>query len=415
MATTTYTHGGTANQPFGSASGIKFIDNFVTTAFPTQGPVDPYTGLSMYLVTNVKMYMGGTSGTAGAARLGLWNSAGSYYQVGVQTINGVAATVSSTTALETSPALNAVIVSGRSYYAGGWASASLASKRDTATGSFSSYTGNGTSTTVGTTYNPGNLYFQILYYYLPGAPNAPTVTSKTNTSATISWSLPAGHDNGGTPITGYRVDYSSDGGTNWITWTHGVYSATPATTATITGLKPGGSYIFRVAAKNGVVPGYGINGVDSEVGFYTDASVTWTYDGYSSGPYSPSSASTQLPGGRWNGSVWQPVTPRIVIQGTQTASSLSQGSFTTAASMTLPSVTGIGTNDIIVIRNATNTLFNNTSTNALVTGVTGNTVYYTSSYFNSTGSTITSTSATVEVWRPATIKRYNGSSWSTVM
>lgn len=415
MATTTYTHGGTSNQPFGSASGIKFLDNFVTSSFPTQGPIDPYTGLRMYLVTNVKMYMGGTSGTSGAARIGLWNSAGSYYQVGNQTINGVAATVSSATVLETSPTLNAVIVSGKSYYAGGWASASLASKRDTATGSFSSYTGNGQSTTVGTTYNPGNLYFQILYYYLPGAPNAPTVTSKTSTTATISWSLPAGHDNGGTPITGYRIDYSSDGGTNWITWTHGAYSATPATTATITGLKPGGSYIFRVAAKNGVVPGYGLNGVDGESGFYIDASSTWIYDGVSSGPYSASSTSTQLPGGRWNGYVWQPVTTRICIKGSQTSSGLFQTTFTNIAEVTLPSVSGIAAGDYLIIRNATNSAFNvSTIDSAVVQSITGNTVTYSSPSYNSTPER-SSASATVEVWRNAAVKIYNGSSWSTTL
>lgn len=411
MATTTYTNGGTGLQPFGSASGIKFIDNFVTTSFPTQGSVDPQTGVALYLVYQVKVYMGGTSGTSGAARLGLWNSATSYYQVANQTINGVSATSSSATVLEVAT-LNAVIQSGKSYYAGGWASSSLASKRNNSTGSFSSYTGNGTSGTVGTTYNPGNLYFQILYYYLPTAPASISVTSTTPTTASISWTAPS--DDGGTAVTAYKIQYNKDG-QGWGTWDEGTYGVT-TTSATLTGLRPGSSYQFRVAAKNGVVPGYGINGTDSEAGIYSDTSGDWIYDGYSSGPYVTSSA-TQLPGGIRNAAntAFTAAYPYICIIGTQTASSMNQGTFTYTASMTLPSVTGITAGDYVIIRDATTSSFNISSVGSYVTSVVGNTVNYVSSYFNSTPTPITGTSATVEVWRTAALKRYNGSTWTTVM
>jgi hypothetical protein len=85
--------------------------------------------------------------------------------------------------------------------------------------------------------------------------------------------------------------------------------------------------------------------------------------------------------------------------------------------MTLPSVTGITPGDYVIIRDATNSLFNITSIGSLgyVNSVTGNVVSYSSSYFNSTPSTITSTSATVEIWSAASIRRYNGSTWATVM
>jgi hypothetical protein len=301
------------------------IDGFAASNFSVTGPTDPWNAVQLYLVYQVKMYMGGTSGTAGSARLGLWNSASAYYQVANQTINGVAATVSSATVLETAT-LNSVIQSGKTYYAGGWASASLASKRDTATGSFSSYSGNGFGTTVLATYNPGNLYFQINYYFLPSAPGTPTVTSKTANSVTISWTAPS--NNGGAAVSAYKVEYSTDG-SSWVTYTEGSYSTTPATSITVGGLKAGQTYYFRVAAKNAVVPGYGDGTIGNGTGVvantsggftsgyttYSDNTGVWVYDSYSSGPYSGTSAATKLNGGVYNGTTWVPFSALKVHNG----------------------------------------------------------------------------------------------------
>lgn len=422
MAVSTYTHGGTGSQPFGSASGIKFIDNFSSTNLTTS-PVDPYTGVGLYLVNQVKMYMGGTSGSAGAARLGLWFSAGAYVKVANQTINGVAATVSSATVLETAT-LNAVIQSGKTYYAGGWASASLASKRDTATGSFSSYTGNGTSTTVGTTYNPGNLYFQILYYYLPTAPGTPTVTSKTSTSATISWTAPS--NDGGTAVTAYKIQYSTDN-TNWTTWNEGTYSTTPSTSATITGLTPGQTYYFRVSAKNAVVPGYG-DGVSLGNGTggsftsltYTDASaVDWIYNSYSSGPYSTASAATKLPGGIYNGTTWAPLTSRRSVVFPST--SYSGGyiwDFNNLVTLNVTSATQpVNIGDVLVVKVNGSDPYGVTGSwgvaNVTNTGGTTWAIDFYISYFNANPYTIAINNGTVVGERSVSIKVYNGTGWTT--
>ena len=66
-------------------------------------------------------------------------------------------------------------------------------------------------------------------------------------SVALSWSAPLG--DGGASITGYGVDYSTDGGT---TWTPAIAaSAGPATTSyNVTGLVNGTAYVFRVAAAN---------------------------------------------------------------------------------------------------------------------------------------------------------------------
>ena len=63
----------------------------------------------------------------------------------------------------------------------------------------------------------------------------------------LSWSAPL--SNGGLPITDYVIHSSRDGGRTWKTFPH---KASPATTATVTGLANGTAYVFRVAAVNGI-------------------------------------------------------------------------------------------------------------------------------------------------------------------
>ncbi|MFN9369178.1 MAG: fibronectin type III domain-containing protein [Planctomycetia bacterium] len=80
-----------------------------------------------------------------------------------------------------------------------------------------------------------------------GAPTGVTGTPG-NAQVSLSWTAPA--SNGGSPITGYTVDSSSDGGT---TWTPAITSAT--TSATVVGLTNGAAYVFRVAAVTATGPG----------------------------------------------------------------------------------------------------------------------------------------------------------------
>lgn len=85
---------------------------------------------------------------------------------------------------------------------------------------------------------------------IPAAvPAAPTnvVGNLGNAQAAISWTAPS--TNNGSVITDYTIQYSSNGGTSWSTFTH---AASAATSATVTGLTNGTSYTFKVAAVNGV-------------------------------------------------------------------------------------------------------------------------------------------------------------------
>ena len=77
----------------------------------------------------------------------------------------------------------------------------------------------------------------------PGAPTGVTATAGDG-QATVTWTAPS--STGGASITGYTVQYSSDGGS---TWTTASCSGT-STSCTITGLTNGTNYVFKVAATN---------------------------------------------------------------------------------------------------------------------------------------------------------------------
>ncbi|MEY3206019.1 MAG: Extracellular phospholipase precursor, partial [Planctomycetota bacterium] len=79
------------------------------------------------------------------------------------------------------------------------------------------------------------------------APGSPTglVAVPGNARVSLTWSAPL--SNGGARISDYVVQYSSDTGTTWTTFADRVSAAT---SATVTGLTNGASYLFRVAAVN---------------------------------------------------------------------------------------------------------------------------------------------------------------------
>ena len=83
------------------------------------------------------------------------------------------------------------------------------------------------------------------------APDAPTNVSASlsGTDATVTWDAPG--SDGGAAITDYTVQYSSNGGVTWQTAT----CTGTSTSCTVTGLNPGDSYIFKVAATNSVGTG----------------------------------------------------------------------------------------------------------------------------------------------------------------
>ena len=80
----------------------------------------------------------------------------------------------------------------------------------------------------------------------PGAPTGLTATASGTTTINLSWTAPA--SNGGSAITGYKIEVSSDDG---MTWTDLVADTnSPATTYPHTGLAAGATRHYRVSAIN---------------------------------------------------------------------------------------------------------------------------------------------------------------------
>ena len=80
----------------------------------------------------------------------------------------------------------------------------------------------------------------------PGTPTVLTATAEGQSAIRLSWTAPA--DTGGSAITGYRIEISSDGGTNWVDLLNNTGST--VTNFTDTGLTPGSTRHYRVSAIN---------------------------------------------------------------------------------------------------------------------------------------------------------------------
>ena len=106
--------------------------------------------------------------------------------------------------------------------------------------------GTGTDYALGATITmpAGGLTLYAVWGGLPGAPTIGTPIAAAG-QVTVAWSAPA--SNGGSAITDYVVEYSSDAGATWSIFSDGVSTSL---SATVTGLTNGIAYRFRVSAKN---------------------------------------------------------------------------------------------------------------------------------------------------------------------
>ena len=93
---------------------------------------------------------------------------------------------------------------------------------------------------------------RIAIAYRQTEPDAPTIATLApgDGQVGLTWTAPA--YTGNAALTDYVVQHSRDGGGTWTTF---VRPVSAATSATVTGLDNGTSYVFRVAAVNGVGTG----------------------------------------------------------------------------------------------------------------------------------------------------------------
>ncbi|MGA1656064.1 MAG: glycine-rich domain-containing protein, partial [Ilumatobacteraceae bacterium] len=138
----------------------------------------------------------------------------------------------------------------------------------------------------------------------PGTPTSLTVTpSATSGQVSVSWTAPA--SNGGSAITDYSVQWS----TNNSTWTTDSDTST-GTTATVSGLAACTPYYFRVAASNAIGTGSYTSAVQS-MAFSDSFSATYASADFRTGGNTTTSGSgpstvVQLTAatGNQKGSVW---------------------------------------------------------------------------------------------------------------
>ena len=125
----------------------------------------------------------------------------------------------------------------------------------------------------------------------PGAPTSVTASLPStygNTTASVAWTAPVFL--GSPPLNDYIIQYSSDSGSNWTTFSDGVSTGT---SVTVTGLTNGTAYIFRVAAKNAALTGPYSTNSNSVTPLFgkvptpiigdiaeTTSTITWCYTNY---------------------------------------------------------------------------------------------------------------------------------------
>jgi len=135
------------------------------------------------------------------------------------------------------------------------------------------------------------------------APTAPTLVSVTKSGANAVVTITGSSDNGGSAITGYVIQYATNAG-----FTTGVGSKeTTSGTTTITGLTPGVTYYFRVAARNAVTAAAGTTSTWSATGslLMTTGGTVWNGTGWVPG-------TVQV----WNGTGWVAASGVVVWNGT---------------------------------------------------------------------------------------------------
>ncbi|MGI0088110.1 MAG: fibronectin type III domain-containing protein [Nitrosotalea sp.] len=83
---------------------------------------------------------------------------------------------------------------------------------------------------------------------IPSPPTSLTATAVSSSQINLSWTAPS--NNGGSPITGYKIERSADGSTSWSTIVPN--TGTTGTTYSDTGLVASTAYTYRVSAINSV-------------------------------------------------------------------------------------------------------------------------------------------------------------------
>src|SRR2546422_824320 len=104
-----------------------------------------------------------------------------------------------------------------------------------------------TVTAIGTSF-PSDTASATTFAVAPSPPTGLAASASSSSQISLSWTAPT--DNGGSAITGYKIEKSTDGGTTWSTLV--ANTGNTATTYSDTGLTHTTTYTYKVSAINSI-------------------------------------------------------------------------------------------------------------------------------------------------------------------
>lgn len=284
-------------------------------------------------------------------------------------------------------------------------------KQDTGNVRFNTYSSTGNNVYVDgstATFPDRRQYAQIVVHSVPNAPTSPTASAQNAVALTLSWTAPTDVGSSG-GINGYRIlqkpNALANTNANWsVATVVGQASlgdtGSSANTATVTGLKPGTSYDFMVAA---------LNSVTDEL--LTDNAVSYSNTIAHTGTLS-AVVTSNTTGGVYNGTSWVTPIPKVYLDfpldsgTTYTANNItSTVVLTYPVGNTAPFVTG----QVATITTGVSDL--NIANTSITVNTTARTITYNKSL---TSTTSGSTTGNVTAWVNANIQVYNGTSWTNL-
>jgi hypothetical protein len=246
-------------------SGHALSINRTTPSAPT-GQRGPDGTNNVILLTEMTIQVAGPSGAANV-RGRIWDSSGTSLSTSAAATAANNSTFNIGNVVFNMP--NVLLDGNTSYRFGVWATADIRAQTsansafnvwtDTSIGSTDNWsTGNSSVHQFGSNFS---LVGSFEYFLLPSAPSISSI-SATSSSMTVSWSAPS--TNGGTAITDYWIEYKPSFGSTWEAG--GVFGPTDSP-AVISGLSSSTTYEVRISAGNAVgQSAYGTSSVTTTSG-----------------------------------------------------------------------------------------------------------------------------------------------------
>jgi Fibronectin type III domain len=280
-------------------------------------------------------------------------------------------------------------------------------KQDTGNVRFSTYTSSGNYVYVDgstSTYPNRRLRGQITVESVPNSPTSLTSSSVNAVAVTLTWTIPT--DLGtAAGINGYRVlqkpNALANTNANWSVATVSGQASlgdtgSSANTATVTGLKPGTSYDFMVAALNSVTDSLLTDNTQS----YSN---TIAHTGTLSSVYT-----VRTTGGVYDGTNWVTPIPTVYLDfPLASGTTYTANSITSSVVITYPvgNTVPFSSGQVATITTGVSNI--DTANVSITTNTTARTISYNKSVSNGSGSI----TGNVTAWVNANVQVYNGSTW----